>query len=144
MENENFDDKTAIVEEVLSMPKVCADLLMHDDACHFEAHVKKKGGRCFKRIKFYVIDKWHRRNHKCSKKKLTRAEKARCKNTRTNMSESFNAWMRGLNFFLNGLTPSSHRFWVDEAIRFYNNNVVDRWVFPRTRRSNIVSRSKRK
>ena len=52
-------------------------------------------------------------------------EQRRAKDVRTNMSESLNAWVRPLNFFLNGLRPASHRFWVEEMLAFYNDNLED-------------------
>jgi len=33
-------------------------------------------------------------------------------------SEILNSWLRPLNFFLNGLRPHSHKFWVLEACKF--------------------------
>ena len=77
----------------------------------------------FKGIRYYVVDEFHRGNHKCAKKTLTSAEKSRFKNVRTNMLEVFNSWIRRKNFVLNGMNAYSHRFWVQESIHFWNNNL---------------------
>ena len=65
--------------------------------------------------------------------------KKRCAEVRTNLPEVFNAWIRTLNFFFNGLRPHSHKFWVAEACKFYNDNLQD---VPLNigRRKNVVAR----
>ena len=118
--NERNEDKVDLLQQVLSMPLVSADLLLHDDACHFESYVKKYECEGFENIKYYMVDCFHMKNHRCSKSTWTPKEKKRAKNVRTNMSETFNAWIRPLNFFLNSLRPHSHKFWVEEAILFHN------------------------
>ncbi|CAE8668989.1 unnamed protein product, partial [Polarella glacialis] len=105
--NELIADKVSILTEVINMTNVVPDLLVHDDNCTFE-HVKNHKYDAFGTIKHFVIDKFHMKNHKCSKNKWTRSEKSRCKGVNTSQAEQFNAWMRGLNFFLNGLRPASH------------------------------------
>lgn len=95
-------------------------------------------------MKHFVIDGLHKGNHKYKKKHYTRAEARRFKDTRTNMSESFNAWIHPLNFFLNGLRPSSHRFGVKENIDFYNSHLAATFVKPMSRRSNVASRKDRR
>ena len=97
--NERNEDKVALLEKVLAMPQVSANLLLHDDACHFEAFVKKRHQDIFKDIKCYMVDCFHMKNHRCNKSVWSRQEKARVKNVRTNLCESFNAWIRPLNFF---------------------------------------------
>ena len=120
--NERNEDKVNLLRQVLSMPLVSADLLLHDDACHFETYVKKQHCKVFQNIQYYMVDCFHMRNHRCSKATWTAKEKKRVKNVRTNMSETFNAWIRPLNFFLNSLRPHSHKFWVEEAILFHNQH----------------------
>ena len=60
------------------MPKVNPDLLIHDDACHFEAYIKKSKvyKKAFRKVKHYIIDEFHRPNHKCKKRNLTLSEEA--------------------------------------------------------------------
>lgn len=141
IQNECLPDKVEIVEDVLGMENVEPDILIHDDNCTFETHVRKNKRPKFRRIKYFVIDKFHRGNHRCKKRTLTREETKRCKKLRTNMSESFNAWMRRLNFFLNGLNPASHRFWVWESISFYNEHLED-IPFEATPRKNVEARKR--
>ena len=71
---------------------------------------------------YYVIDKWHRRNHVCEKRRLTSAERRRVSGINSSISEQSNGYMRKHNFWLNYLRPCAHRFWVQEIIRFYNRN----------------------
>ncbi|CAE8735266.1 unnamed protein product, partial [Polarella glacialis] len=141
--NELIADKVSILTEVINMTNVVPDLLVHDDNCTFE-HVKNHKYDAFGTIKHFVIDKFHMKNHKCSKNKWTRSEKSRCKGVNTSQAEQFNAWMRGLNFFLNGLRPASHRFWVTEAIRFYNDNLHVLNIKHRSHRTNTSRRVVRK
>ena len=49
------------------MPQVRADFLVHDDACHFEQFVMKHRSSGFDAIKFYLVDTFQTRNHKCEK-----------------------------------------------------------------------------
>ena len=123
--NELTSDKAAVVHSALKMPKVNPDLLIHDDACHFEAYIKKSKvyKKAFRKVKHYIIDEFHRPNHKCKKRNLTLSEKKRAKHVRTNMAETFNCWIRRKNFALNSMAPHSHRFWVCESIRFWNANL---------------------
>ncbi|CAE7354716.1 unnamed protein product [Symbiodinium natans] len=121
---------------------IAVDLLLHDDACHFEQYVKKNHPDVFSDIKYYVVDAFHAPNHKCSKRYWTGAVKRRCQNVRTNIPEIFNAWIRSLNFFFNSLRPHSHKFWVAEACRFYNENLKDVAVHI-GRRTNVVARQRR-
>ena len=123
--NESTKEKAHLIAKTMNIPKVNPNLLIHDDACHFEQHVKKSKAmkKTFKKIQHYVVDEFHRVNHKCSKKKLNKAEKERLKKVRTNMSEVFNAWIRNKNFVLNSMNAMSHRFWVEETIKFWNGNL---------------------
>ena len=86
--------------------------------------------------------RFYRVNHKCSKKKLTRNEEKRLAKVRTNMSEVFNAWIRKKNFALNAMNPYSHRFWVQESIRFWNQNLetMPKYI---TRRSTATTRKRK-
>ena len=105
--NECLPNKVEVVEAAMKLKKVNANAIIHDDACYFETHnyrhssVKKK----FKKIKYFIVDEFHRANHKCKKCKLTRSEIQRFKNIRTNMSEVFNSWICRKNFILNSLRP---------------------------------------
>ena len=63
-----------------------------------EAYVRKHHPDSFPSVKQYIVDAFHRRNHKCSKREPTVSQKRSCNRVRTNMSESFNAWIRPLNF----------------------------------------------
>ena len=94
---------------------------------HFEQYVarRKTLAKSFRKIKYYVVDEFHRGNRKCSKKNLTPREKKRFKKVRTNVSELFNSWIRRKNFIFNGMNAHSHRFWVQEAICFWNKNLKD-------------------
>ena len=98
--------------------------------------------KTFKPIRHYVVDEFHRVNHKCSKKKLTRNEKKRLAKVRTNMSEVFNAWIRKKKIALNAMNPYSHRFWVQESIRFWNQNLetMPKYI---TRRSTATTRKRK-
>ena len=142
LENENMAEKADIVAGVMSMEQVEPDLLIHDDCCRFEKYKQKRNLEAFSSIKFFCIDMFHQKNHKCSKKCWTRAETRRLKHVRTNTAEMFNSWMRRLNFFLNHLRVSSHRFWVYEAIAFWNENEAGK-VEHFTRRSTAGQRSRR-
>ena len=139
--NEKNEDKVALLQAVLVMPQVRADLLVHDDACHFEQFVMKNKSAGFDAIKFYLVDTFHMRNHKCEKSMRSRKDKARLKNVRTSACEIFNAWLRPMNFFLNCLRPQSHKFWVQEACKFYNANLKE-WPSIMTRRTTSLSRAK--
>ena len=143
--NENLPDKVSVVKAAMGMAKVNPDALVHDDACHFEIHIKKYKAlkTSFKNIKHFVVDEFHRCNHKCKKKTLTPAEKKRFKKVRTNMSEVFNSWIRRKNFILNGMNPFSHRFWVQESINFWNANLRDMPTVS-FRRTNVTTRGIRK
>ena len=127
--------------KVLALPGMKVDLLLHDDACHFEQYVKKNYPDVFSDIKYYVVD-FHALNQTCSKRYWTGAVKRRCQNVRTNITEIFNAWIRSLNFFFNSLRPHSHKFWVAEACRFYNENLKDVAVHI-GRRTNVAARQRR-
>jgi hypothetical protein len=137
--NECNADKLDVVKDVLKMHYVNADVLIHDDACHFEPHAKKYASLDFQGIEYYMIDVLHQQNHKCTKRTWTRREKKRMEGVRTNMAESFNAWVRPLNFFLNGLRPHSHRFWVQEMCVFYNDHLKN-VPLRITRRTNAAAR----
>ena len=140
--NESTAEKAYLISETMKMQKVNPDLLIHDDACHFEGHVQKskKWKSIFKKIRYYVIDEFHRVNHKCCKKHLTKSEAKKLKRVRTNMSEVFNAWMRRKNFILNSMNAYSHRFWVNESIKFWNQNLgtMPKYV---TRRSTATTQT---
>ena len=118
------------------------DLLLHDDACHFEQYVKRNGSDAFNDIKYYVVDAFHAPNHKCSKRCWTGAVKRRCQNVRTNIPEIFNAWIRSLNFFFNSLRPHSHKFWLAEACRLCNSNPKDNVAIHIGRRTNVLARQR--
>ena len=141
--NETCADKVEAVQAAMALPKVKANALIHDDACHFEkyVHLRKPLRKAFRCIKHMVVDEFHRCNHKCRKAHLTRAEGQRFKKVRTNMSEVFNAWVRRKNFFLNGMSPCSHRFWVYESIAFWNANLRDMPV-KAIRRSTVNTRKR--
>ena len=138
--NENMDDKVKVLTNVMKMNNVDVDLFIHDDVCHFESYIKKRRYSQFDSVKYYIVDVFHAPNHLCSKRKWTPPEKTRCKLVRTNIAESFNAWIRSLNFFVNGLRPHSHRFWIREACDFYNANLKDVPIRI-ARRTSVPSRS---
>lgn len=123
--NECLPDKVAVVEAAMKLKNVKANALIHDDACHFEAHIHRHAchKKRFRSIKHFIVDEFHRGNHKCKKCKLTSSEAKRFKNVRTNMSEVFNSWIRRKNFIFNGMRPSSHKFWVHESICFWNDHL---------------------
>ena len=112
VQNECNADKITLLKPVLSMQNVTATLLIHVTCGHFEAVAKKYHAKLVANVRHFVIDAFHCPNHTCKKRVWTAAEKKRCKNVRTNVSETFNAWARGLNFFVNNLRPLSHRFWA--------------------------------
>ena len=64
--NESTKDKVKVIMGAMKIAKVKPDLLIHDDACHFEQHIKKSKAlkKVFKPIRHYV-DEFHRVNHKC-------------------------------------------------------------------------------
>ena len=142
--NESTKEKVQLIMQTMQLKKVNPNLLIHDDACHFEQQIlkSKQLKKTFKPIRHYVVDEFHRVNHKCSKKKLTRNEKKRLAKVRTNMSEVFNAWIRKKNFSLNAMNPYSHRFWVQESIRFWNQNLetMPKYI---TRRSTTTTRKRK-
>lgn len=123
--NETCADKVDAVQAAMALPKVHANALIHDDACHFQNYVQRRQSlkKTFRSIQHTIVDEFHRPNHKCRKAQLTRSEAKRFRGIRTNMSEVFNSWMRRKNFFLNGMKGCSHRFWVCESIRFWNANL---------------------
>ena len=128
LQNECIPDKLDIVMDVMSMDNVDVDVLVHDDSCTVEKHVKKSYDvdvvNAFKQVKYYIVDTFHQSNHKCAKRIWTPRENRRMRHVRTNMAEAFNSWIRRFNFFLNHLLPSAHRFWVWELIAWYNDNVA--------------------
>ncbi|CAK0905621.1 unnamed protein product, partial [Prorocentrum cordatum] len=77
--SENMADKLRVVKAVMGLPSVRADLLFHDDACHFEQHVQKNHAAFFRNVTYFLIGKFHLKNHKCSKRKWTKAETTRAK-----------------------------------------------------------------
>ncbi|CAK0811042.1 unnamed protein product [Prorocentrum cordatum] len=121
-ENECTTDKITLLKAVMGMEGVNADLLIHDDMCHFERSALIHAPEAFAAVKYWVIDKFHRKNHVCSKCVWTHREKIRCKGIPTSASESFNAWIRVVNFFVNSMRPASHRFWVTEFMQFFNDH----------------------
>ena len=137
--SENMDDKVQALRAAMRLPRVDPNLLIHDDACHFEAYVKRHCPTLFSNVKHYVIGKLHCRNHKCSKRVWTRAEKRRMGTLPSELAETFNAWIRSYNFFLNSLRPASHRFWVNELCHFWNAG-EHKAIGHYTRRSNAGSR----
>ena len=85
------------------------DVLMHDDTCHFEKFVKKRVHKDFMGIRYWLVDHFHCKNHLCNKKAWSPCEHRRCKHIRTDMSESFTAWIRPLNFFVSASNAHSHK-----------------------------------
>ena len=142
VQNECNHDKMVLLKSVLNMKGVRADLLIHDDMCHFEPYAKKHHSETFGGIRFWVIDAFHCPNHKCHRQTWSLAEKRRCKEVRTNVSESWSAWVRALNLFMNGLRPLSHRFWMEEMCVFYNNNLKSVPVRI-SRRTNVLGRARK-
>ena len=73
--SEPCKDKVETIMAAPSLPKVKPGLLIRDDVCHFEAHIKKQCKSCkhmmrtFKSIKYFVVGEFHRVNHKCVTKK---------------------------------------------------------------------------
>ena len=116
--NENMDDKVKILTKVMKMNNVDVDLLIHDDICHFESDIKKRRYSQFDSVKYFIVDVFHAPHHLCSRRKWTARERKGCKLVRTNIAESFNAWIWSLNCFVNGLRPHSHRFWIREKVTF--------------------------
>ena len=117
--------------------------LVHDDMCHFHAHVLKKHKEDYRNIKTWVIDTWHRKNHvnSCEFKRLRRSEKGKLKKMSTSRAEQFNSFIRRSNFFLDGLRAASHRFWVLRLMQYFNAEKpnVSQWG---KGRSNVASRSR--
>lgn len=74
--NECIPDKAEVVLAAMGMTKVSVNAVIHDDARHFEAYVKKskKLKAAFRKVKHFIVDEFHRCNHKCSKKKLSKSE----------------------------------------------------------------------
>lgn len=131
--NESTKEKANLLMDAMALPKVNPDLLIHDDACHFQQHIQgHKALHAFRKVR-----------HKRQKRTLKKAEAKRLKNSRTNMAEVFNSWIRRKNFFLNSMNPHSHRFWVEERISFWNDhlNIMPKYS---TRRSTAKSRKGKK
>lgn len=124
IENETNPAKHAFMSTILNhrgLNKVST--LVHDDMCHFSKHVQKSHKTTYKRIKHWLTDKWHGRNHvkSCVFKTVSKADKAVEGKLNTSRAEQFNGWIRRSNFFLNNLRSSSHRFWVHRLIREFND-----------------------
>ena len=118
-----MDDKVKVLTNVMKMNHVDVDLFIHDDVCHFECYIKMRRYLQFDSMKCYIVDVCHAPNHLCSNGRWTPREKKRCKLVRANIAESFNAWIRSLSFFVNGLRLHSHRFWIREVCDFYHANL---------------------
>jgi len=138
--NECNEDKHAVLMKVMKQGKVNVNLLCHDDMCHFEAWAKKRHAEAYKKVRYWVIDHFHRKNHKCSKKVLKNAEKRRLKGLNTSACEQFNSFARRFNFIFNSMRSASHRFWVTEIVEFWNANKNIRSWRNLTRR-NVLSRA---
>ena len=141
IQNESCSDKADLLIDVMGMPGVSPDTLIHDDNCTFEAYVQKRHSSAFKKVKHFVIDKFHAANHKCSKRVWTKVQQRRLAGLPTSICEIFNSWIRRLNFFLNGLRPYSHVFWMVEAITFYNKHSRSDGLH-QSRRTNAAMRSR--
>jgi hypothetical protein len=124
VDNERNCDKHVVLQELLQHPGVKANLLIHDDMCHYHKWAVKHHPATYKFVRYWVIDEWHRRNHKdsCPKRELTNSEERRLRNVNTSCCEQLNSFARRYNFFLNSLRPASHRFWVHEILRHWNYN----------------------
>ena len=120
--NETCFDKHIALEGARSIPNVNPIGLCHDDVCCFEKWCKKRYPTEYASIKDFVIDHFHKRNHKCEKRVWTKGQKQRWKGMNTSACEQFNSYFRRYNFFLNSLRPSSHRFWVSQLAMHYNHN----------------------
>ena len=126
LQNECNADKITLLKPVMNMQNVTANLLIHDDMCHFESFAKKHHAKLVSGIRHFVVDAFHCPNHTCQKQVWTAAEKKRCRNVRTNVLKALTPGSAGsimLNFFVNNPRPLSHRFWLEEMCRFYNDNL---------------------
>jgi hypothetical protein len=120
--NEVNIDKHIALEGARSIPNVSPTGLCHDDNCDFEKWCRKRYPTNYASLRDFVIDHFHKRNHKCEKKEWTKGQKQRWKGINTSACEQFNSYLRRYNFFLNSLRPSSHRFWVSSLAAHYNRN----------------------
>ncbi len=91
-------DKLDIVRDVLLMPKVEADTLIHDDMCTFEPRALAAKPVAFASVKHFIIGKLHRSNLKCKKKMWTPTQERRLENVPSENAESSNGWIRSHNF----------------------------------------------
>lgn len=142
VENGSCVDKVGISKAVIEMEDVEVTASTHGGVCHVEQTARKLDPATFDRVKVWVIDHIHKKNHKLNNNILSAIDRRRLGNTRTNMVESFNAWMRRLNALWNGLRLDRNRIWVRESCEFYNEHldecVPDDAV--RSRRSSACSR----
>lgn len=121
--NESCKDKDSLIRSILHRRgggRVTT--LVHDDMCHFCEYVRKHNPASYKRVKVWLIDTWHRKNHvdTCKFKKLHRGHKSLLKQMNTSRAEQFNSYIRRSNAFLNGLRSASHRFWVYRLMLHFN------------------------
>jgi hypothetical protein len=140
--NECNNDKHIAIQGAMSMYDIKPRGLVHDDNCTFEKWVSKRSTELrdkYKTVIDYVIDHFHKKNHKCEKKAWTPAQKRRLNQVNTSCFEQFNAFLRRYNFFLNSLRPSSHRFWVSELAKYFNKNKGKIRAGP-VRRKNVGAR----
>ena len=67
-----YQRESNLLMDAMALPKVNPDLLIHDDACHFQKHIQghKALKHAFRKVRYYLIDEFHRPNHKCQKRDL--------------------------------------------------------------------------
>ncbi|CAE7866195.1 unnamed protein product, partial [Symbiodinium necroappetens] len=60
VQHENNKDKVRLLKAVMNMDQVEADLLIHDDICHFQEYAsQKKHAPDFSPLRYYVVDAFH-------------------------------------------------------------------------------------
>ena len=78
--------------------------------------MKKNGPNDVDYIYFYFIDTFHMKKYKHNKSLKTRKKNTRLKDAKTSIYETFNSWIRPINFFLDSLRPQSHKFWMEKNL----------------------------
>ncbi|CAE7568958.1 unnamed protein product [Symbiodinium microadriaticum] len=71
LQNECNADKITLLKPVMNMQNVTANLLIHDDMCHFESFAKKHHAKLVSGIRHFVVDAFHCPNHTCQKQDNT-------------------------------------------------------------------------
>ena len=118
--SESHEDRVRLSHGLFANPRFAPDLVIHDDACHLEAYVRKHHPDSFPSVKHYIVDVFHRRNDKCSKRELTVSQKRRCNRGADKHVRKLQCLDPAREFIVNSLRPHSRAFRIEEACVFYD------------------------